>query len=848
MPQTPSAFDGCGLYMQPATKSSSSGLLRYLSVALFTVCLCASAGSSSAFAQLRVRDRILEPIDSTRFSVIRGNLHPSAKAEFDRGEVGPATRLGRVTMFFSRTREQEADLQTLLAELQDRSSVNYHRWLSPEEFAGRFGLSQSDVDKIVSWLQSQELTVEQVSRSRTWVGFSGTAQQVEAALRTDLRRYTVRGETHFAMSREPSVPSAFAGVVMGFRGLHDFRLKPRGIRKVSPAPRFTSSVSGNHFLAPDDLATIYNLKPLYGSSINGSGQKIAVVGRSAINVNDVRTFRSLSGLPANDPQVILVPQSVTSDADPGMVEGDIDEANLDVEWAGAVARNATILYVYSQDVLHAFTYVIDQNLAPVLSISYGICEQDVDSAGVAFFESFGQEANAKGITIVGPSGDSGAADCDDGVTAEQGLAVDLPSALPYVTSVGGTRFSADAMDPPIPSGYWGPSTSNPNTALSYIPETAWNDTDSAGLAASGGGSSIYFPKPSWQTGVGVPKDGARDVPDISFNASADHDGYLVCSRDVSTDSPTCVVGFRKAANGDLTVFGGTSAGVPVFAGIVALLNQVANAPQGQGNVNPRLYALAAASPASFHDITTGDNKVPYRPSTLADCVPASTVLLGYGATAGYDLATGLGTINAHSLVTSWTSVSAPAPGADTSPDFQLSLSVQTLTVQRGACGTAQVTLTRPNGFAGTPAFSCSVAPALAGVTCSVSPVASAGVFAPQRIPALPWWPLGVVVAAVCFWSRVSRRLRFSPRGECSASTPCNRTPGLALACLLVMAIGCRGGGNGSGDDLDGGGIPTSEYVFTVDAPASSSPGSGTVTVTGMLGGIIRTAQLSVTVN
>jgi subtilase family serine protease len=818
-------------------KGSVSVWLRYLALSLLAL---GTAAAPPVYAQSGTRDRILEPVDASRFSATRGSLHPSARPEFDRGELSPATRLGRVTMFFSRTQEQDADLQTLLAQLQDRSSVNYHRWLSPEEFAGRFGLSHGDLGKIVAWLQTQGLTIEQVSRSRTWVAFSGTARQVEAALRTDLRRYAVRGQMHFAMSHEPSLPNAFANVVLGFRGLDDFRLKPR-VKKLRS--RFTSGVTGNHFLAPGDLATIYNLAPLYSGGISGTGQKVAIAGQSAIDVGDVQTFRSLSGLSVNNPQVILVPQATTGDADPGMVDGDIDEAYLDVEWAGAVARNATILYVYSQNVLDAFTYIIDQNLAPVLSISYGLCEGGSDGftqSDANIVALIAQQGNAQGITIVAPSGDAGAADCDIDVSvAEQGLSVDLPGALPYVTSVGGTRFSGDASDPPVPSGYWGSSTTNPNTALSYIPETSWNDTSASSLAATGGGSSIYFPKPSWQTGTGVPKDGARDVPDLSFSASGDHDGYLVCSRDASTNSPTCVVGFRMANGLDLTVFGGTSAGVPVFAGIVALLNQVANTPAGQGNINPRLYALAAASPSSFHDITTGDNKVPFRPSTLGDCTPASTVPLGYTAGTGYDLVTGLGSIDGHSFVTTWTSITAPASGPNVTADFQLSLSPSTLIVKRGACGTTQLTLTRPNGFAGTPTFTCSAAAPLTAVTCSVSPVASAGVVVPQRFPALRWWLLAVLAVAICLWlelARQTQRLRV-------------RAPGFALACLLVMIIGCSGGGDSGTLGTGGSGSnPDSNYVFTVDAPASAATGTGTVTVTGALGGVTRTVQLAVTVN
>ena len=310
------------------------GWLRYFALAMFAVCLCLTAGNYSTYAQSRVPDRVVEPVDNSQLSVLSGNLRPSVRPELDRGPLDPATRLDRVTLFFNRTQQQESDLQTLLTQQQDPASANYHRWLTPEEFGARFGLSQPDVDKIAAWLQAQGLTIVEISRSRTWVAFSGTAQQMGAALRTDLRRYAVGGEMHFALSGEPSVPSAFASVVMGFRGLDDFRLKPHAVKKV--ATRFTSGVSGSHFLAPDDLATIYNLAPLYNlaSPVDGTGQTIAVVGQTAINVSDVDTFRSLSGLSVNHPNVTLIPGS----ADPGMLVGEIDEANLDLDWVGAVAE------------------------------------------------------------------------------------------------------------------------------------------------------------------------------------------------------------------------------------------------------------------------------------------------------------------------------------------------------------------------------------------------------------------------------------------------------------------------------------------------------------------------------
>jgi subtilase family serine protease len=780
-----------------------------------------------AGAQFRSRDRILEPVDASRWSVSRGHLRASARPEFDQGELNPATRLGRVTMFFRRTPEQEAGLQSLLDQLQDRSSMNYHRWLSPEEFADRFGLSQGDVDKVAAWLRAQGLQIEQVSRSRTWVAFSGTAQQVKAALRTDLRRYAVRGETRFMMSREPSVPTAFADVVLGFRGLDDFRLKPRTSKLQR---RFTSELSGNHFLAPGDLARIYNLTPLFSAGIDGTGQTVAVAGQSAIDIADVQTFRSLSGLPPNDPQIILVPSAITGDDDPEMVDGDIDESYLDIEWVGAVARNATIKYVYSDNVLDAFFYIIDENLAPVISISYGACEDpDGDVEGFTqgdanFLASIAQEANAKGITIVAPAGDSGAADCDYRESiADQGLSVDLPGGLPYATSVGGTRFNEGT------GIYWGPATNNPNTALSYIPETSWNDTDLPGvdgLAATGGGSSIYFSKPSWQTGAGVPNDGARDVPDVSFNASANHDGYLVCARDISTDSPTCVSGFRDAPGGFFTVFGGTSAGVPVFAGIVALINQAAGTPAGQGNVNYILYPLAASHPSAFHDITTGDNRVPCETSPPSpDCPTTSPALIGYPAGPGYDPVTGLGSVDAHALVTAWTSVSSTvsqkgSSAGSTAPDFQLALSPPSLAINEGGSATAQLTITGFNGFTGTVTVNCS---ASASLTCTVAgtgnsrtiTVSTAGF---GSFPAIgpTSWPKILLFG-----------LWFAAVGLGVSITMLTRRPRWALALLFAsLLVGCKGGGDS-----------------TVDPPAE-----GTVTVQATSGSITHTAQLSVTRN
>ncbi len=391
-----------------------------------------AALSWPGLAEAATQNRIVDTIDNARVAAMRGNVHRLARPQFDEGRVEGSLRLPRVVLTFRMTPGQQSDLDALLRAQMDPASPNYHRWLTPEEYAGRFGLGEADLAQVVNWLRAQALTVVEIARGRNYVTFQGSAAQVEAALRTEIHRYRVEGELHYANAGEPSLPAALAGVVLGVRGLHDFRLKPKGIARAR-RPRFTSSVSGYTYLAPDDFATIYNVKPLYASGIDGSGQTIAVMGQTDLILSDIATFRRVSGLSATLPQVVLVPGAL----DPGISAYDIDEANLDLEWAGGIARNAALVYVNSFDVFDSLQYAIDQNLAPVITISYGDCEQNFAASDLATLVTNTQRANAQGITVVGPSGDTGAADCDYNVTeARFGLAVDIPAALPYVTAVG----------------------------------------------------------------------------------------------------------------------------------------------------------------------------------------------------------------------------------------------------------------------------------------------------------------------------------------------------------------------------------------------------------------------------
>jgi hypothetical protein len=612
--------------------------LRSVLGSLLVLAVCVSTSPTVSQAQNRVFDRIVRKPAAESKVIVRGNVHPFARPRFDQGRLDPSFKMERITITFKPTDAQEAELDKLVEDQQNSTSPNYHKWLTPEEYGNLFGLSPNDVDQIVSWLKTQGFTVNEVARTRRWVAFSGQALQVEAAFQTTIHQYAVEGHTFYANATDPVIPAAFADVVSGFRSLNNFRMAPRPrVRHVDGkiSSDFTSSVSGNHYVAPADFATIYDLGNLYAAGFDGTGQKIAVVGQTNIQVSDIRAFRAASGLPANDPQVVIVPGS----SDPGLVNGDVEEASLDLEWTGAVGRNAQIIFVTSKNgVLDSLQYTINQNLAPVISISYGSCEPNFTPQETSALAALAQQANAQGITIVASSGDSGAADCENSQAkiATQGLAVDMPASLPFVTAVGGSEFREVGT-------LWSTTSDSDNgSALSYIPEIAWNDTTGTGvLSAGGGGHSVNFSKPGWQTGAGVPSDGARDVPDISLNASGSHDGYLICS------FGSCINGFRSS-NGGLLVVGGTSAGAPAFAGVVAIINQLSNSIQG--NVNPKLYALAATAPAAFHDITLGGNQVPCLAGT-ANCPSGGSI--GYTAGVGYDQATGLGSVDIASLLAAW---------------------------------------------------------------------------------------------------------------------------------------------------------------------------------------------------
>ena len=625
------------------------------------------------------KDRITGSVNDEQRVVLPGNRHPLASAQYDAGAVSPAFRMERMLLTLLADAAQEDALLQLIDDQHNPESPYYHQWLTPQQYGELFGVSESDATQITGWLQAHGMEVEELTAGRRSIVFSGTATQVESAFHTTIHTYKIGAEVHHANAGDPEIPKAFSGVVAGIVALHDFRSEPMHTGARIPTSEFTSGSS--YYLAPSDFATIYDLAPLYQQSISGSGQSVAIVARSNINIADARQFRTAFNLPANDPQIIV------NGSDPGISSsGEETEADLDVEWSGAVAKNAAIKFVVSKSTNSSdgsylsAQYIVNHNLAPVMSMSFGLCEAALGAAGNTFINSLWQQAASEGITVFVSSGDSGAAGCDlaSSSRATHGRAVNGLCSSSYSVCVGGTEFN----DASHPSLYW--STSNASgtqsSALSYIPETTWNESGSGGLWATGGGASTIYAKPSWQSGTGVPADGKRDVPDVSLTG-AGHDGYLIYQ------------------NGGLYVVGGTSAAAPSFAGVMALVLQ--NAGARQGSANPVLYSLAgkqrAGGAAVFHDITSGSNSVPGQ--------------TGFNATAGYDQATGLGSIDGHVLVSHWGDATAI-------PTFHASASASSLAVTAGSNISATVTVTVSGGFDAAVSFSVTGLPS--GISASFS--------------------------------------------------------------------------------------------------------------------------------
>src|SRR3984885_13587956 len=638
---------------------------------------------------------ITRPVDESSLVTLRGNVHPLARPQFDRGQAPVSLGAQRELLVLKRSSQQEMMLQQYLASVEDKNSPNFHHFLTPEQFGQQYGPAPEDMAQIVTWLNGQGFSVNKVAKSNMAIEFSGSVDQVQTAFHTQIHRFVINGQEHVANVSNPMIPSELATVVAGVSPLNDFYPRPLAIHGPSGqwnaaekrfVPQLTVSVSSSPylFMSPGDVATVYDAPTTLNTHLkagqatyDGTGVTIGIATDGGVNISDGQNYRSLFKMPQTQISVIMDGNS------PG--SGDDMEATLDAEVAGAIAPGAQIMYYQAADttfqsgVMLAILRAVDDNAVNILNVSYGTCELSQGATGNQAILNAWEQAAAQGIAVTVSSGDSGSAGCDNPDTqtaASQGFGVNGLASTPYTVAVGGTDF--DVLLNHFSTYVNATNSSNYTSVLSYIPENTWNNSPASnGSAAStqanvdysgntnsvggGGGASsagLYdaagnvlggYAKPQWQqqyeTSAGIAADKVRDLPDVSLFAANGVNGALwaTCGdTDCSGASPT------------ISGVGGTSASAPAFAGVLALVNQKLGASQRLGQPNWVLYQLAKTHPEAFHQIKSGNNAVVCTPGT-PNC-GANGFLGGYDETGSYNLATGLGSVDISSLVNDWTSV------------------------------------------------------------------------------------------------------------------------------------------------------------------------------------------------
>jgi pro-kumamolisin-like protein/Big-like domain-containing protein len=706
--------------------SSKARFVIAVTFTLFSSVALRAQDAAAASAEVNPRPLITQAVDESQLTVLKGNTHRLARPEFDLGTSPASLPMERMLLVLKRSPEHEAALRKLLDDQQDKNSFSYHKWLTPEQFGKQFGPTDADMQTITAWLQSHGFQVGS-TKGRTVLEFSGSASQVKEAFHTAIHKYVVNGEQHWANASDPQIPTALTPAVAGVLTLHNFLKKPHShlmkepvlaeiVHNARSKPQVTFPPQNGqpavHALEAQDYAVIYNINPVYNNLVLGSNVTIGVVGRTNLYNSgaDVQDFRNTLGLGNNTFGGGTV-NIILNGPDPGDLGGGEEaEATLDSTWSGAIAPSASVDFVVSattnttDGVDLSEAYIIENNLADVMTESFGACELLATDGQLAGASALAEQAAAQGITYFVSTGDSGSEGCDDpsAPPATHPISVSFLASTQFNVAVGGTMFNENGQD----SKYWGNEPPAAESAISYIPEDVWNESSpSAGLFSTGGGASAGniqgggttqgVSKPAWQSGVtGIPNDKVRDLPDVSLTA-AGHDPYLLCLEG------SCV----PNAQGQISIFliSGTSASTPSFAGIMALIDQ----PMGrQGQANYSLYPLAAkqaaypsqcngssttTTPAAaciFNDVTVGNNVVPGEVGTQ------------YQATAGYDPTTGLGSVNVANLLAAWPS----ATFLPTTTTLTLTTSPPTtpITAVHGSSVAVGITVTANSPPTGTP--------------------------------------------------------------------------------------------------------------------------------------------------
>jgi subtilase family serine protease len=709
-------------------------MLRPISLAAFAIFAISLPIVVPAAAQNA--PQVNQPVDDSHRATLAGNTRPEANGSNDRGIVSDGLELPQMLLQLKRSPAQDEAAAAFVNSLYDPASPHFHQWITPADYGAKFGVNQSDIAKVTGWLKQHGFTVNRVYPNGMLIDFSGTAGQVRATFKSEIHHLDVNGEAHIGNMSDVQIPPALASVVAGIVSLHDF--KPRHSTRRHPAFSFTSGGFPYNAMTPGDLAIIYNIKPLFSAGVSGTGQTIAVIEDSFVySTADWTAFRSKFGLSGYTHASFTQIHPGNNCTAPGVQIGDDFEGISDAEWASAAAPNAAIVLAACASTNTTFGVLIAlQNLInganppKIISISYGECEADNGAASNAAYNAAFQQAASHGISVFVIAGDWGAAICDAGINndtvATHGISVSAYASTPWAVAVGGTDFEDYYLG--TLATYW--NTTNSATyvsAKSYIPEIPWNDScagtllanyfsgspitygssgfcnSSSGrqfrsITAGGGGPSRCatgkpsipgvvsgtckgYAKPSWQSVLGNPADGVRDIPDVSLFAGDGLWGhyYIVCySNPVrGAQGYPCTGSPANWASG-----GGTSFATPIMAGIQALVNQKLGAPQGLPN--PVYYALAAAEYSAsktkclssrgaalanagciFNDIAVGDMDINctgthscYLPSASDGVLSTSNngYLPAFAARTGWDFATGLGSVNALHLVNGWSSV------------------------------------------------------------------------------------------------------------------------------------------------------------------------------------------------
>ncbi len=492
--------------------------------------------------------RIVDKIDNSKLTVRTGSHTKVIDSATDLGRIPSNTPMKGLKVVLTSSVEQEFALSKLLDEQQDRNNENYHQWLTPDTFAASFGVHQTDLNKVTAWLQDQGFTINKVMKGSRIITFTGNSGQVEKAFHTEMHSYMVDGKQIISNSGDISIPTALAPVVKGMARLnniqptHDLKaykgsLKDghvNGITPLSPGtPDFatSSALYDQQLVGGSDLAVLYNTAPLLSQGYAGAGFTVGIIGRTDVLLSDVQVYRTVFGLPVNDPNIVLV------DGDPSTIADD-GESDLDLELSGAMAPKATINFYTANEEFEAgvdssAVYAVEQNVADVISESYGQCESSLAGYGeIDFFGTIWEQAAAQGQSVFISTGDDGPSTCGTyGSYSVNGI-----GSTPWNVAVGGTQFNEGAsynavstLNAPA-SQYWGPATGlAPNeNALRQIPDQPWNEssheTDAAnfplqnpgyiygGLTGGGSGISYYWQTPSWQAGYGVPTSDATALP------------------------------------------------------------------------------------------------------------------------------------------------------------------------------------------------------------------------------------------------------------------------------------------------------------------------------------------------